>query len=31
MTEDLAQWLAITVLAAGVLWLAVCLYEDRRH
>lgn len=29
VTQDLAQWLAIVVLALGVIWLVICLYEDR--
>jgi hypothetical protein len=27
--NEIVQWGAIVVLAAGVVWLAVCLYEDR--
>lgn len=29
--NELLQWSAIVVLACGVLWLAVCMYEDRRE
>lgn len=26
---DLAQWAAIVTIAVGVIWLFVCMYDDR--
>jgi hypothetical protein len=27
--NEVAQWLAITCLAVAIIWLTICMYEDR--